>query len=199
VKAELSMERELSPEELVEIDLHEIRKQLKKVGLQTLKSLMFFTSASYGIASLACLYQLHEPSPALLDILLSISNYGHGRYCHAMIYRILDEVEEKSRFEATIRSKSQENNKLKFMQFVLHEVRVPLNSIVLGLDLLGIEEGLTEDIQDTVDMMKQSASFMVATLNDVLSWQKVEQGVVDLDLAPLSPDRLVQSVLASFR
>lgn len=197
----------LSLHEQVELDIHNLREKLRSIGIQTLKSLLCFTCVSYSVSMISHYYQdqsslstEHQPSAAgFLHLLLSISNYAHGRYCHAMIYRLVSEIEEKSRIEIMTRTKSQEHNKLKFMQFVLHEVRVPLNSIVLGLDIMATEESLTEEMQETVDMMKQSASFMVATLNDVLSWQKVEQGIVKLDLAPLSPNRLVQSVVASFR
>ena len=66
-----------------------------------------------------------------------------------------------------------------FLRYVLHEVRVPLNSICMGLQLLKDRENLEsspEEYDDALLMMTESVSYMSDTLNDVLSIQKIEEG-----------------------
>ena len=94
-----------------------------------------------------------------------------------------------------------EESRLMFLRYVFHEVRVPLNSVVLGLQLLQDNEALVqrESDRETLHMMKDATSFMAETLNDVLSLQKIEQGMLKLECKPFSPKRLVDAVISTFR
>jgi signal transduction histidine kinase len=67
-----------------------------------------------------------------------------------------------------------------FLRYVFHEVRVPLNSITMGLHLLSDSEALDEAGRETVSMMKEASAYMGETLNDVLSIQKIEDGKLEL-------------------
>ncbi len=183
----------------IESHLQSLSIYLNELGSYIVKSLLVFYCLSYAISYISYMDDYHQRIDYCLYLFLSIINHAHSRYLHFAILKSLNCIDEKARIENKIQLKSQENNKVKFMQFVLHEVRVPLNSIVLGLDLLSNESELSEGISETIDMMKQSATFMVATLNDVLSWQKIEQGMVELELKPFSPSQLIHSVIASFR
>jgi signal transduction histidine kinase len=79
-----------------------------------------------------------------------------------------------------------------FLRYVFHEVRVPLNSISLGLELLTESEGITqEDDKETVIMMKEAITFMGETLNDVLAIQKVEEGALTLIFKPFDLNDLI--------
>ena len=55
-------------------------------------------------------------------------------------------------------------------RYVFHEVRVPLNTIQLGLEsVMGDVMGLTEDIDDVLESVGEAVSTMSETLDDVLS------------------------------
>ena len=73
-----------------------------------------------------------------------------------------------------------------FMSFLFHEVRVPLNSVSLGVTQL-----------ETLEMMKEGTTFMGSTLNDVLSIQKMEEGKQELHCKPFMIYDLINSVLLS--
>jgi hypothetical protein len=66
-----------------------------------------------------------------------------------------------------------------YLRYVFHEVRVPLNSISMGLHVLQ-GSNLTPPEKETILMMREATVFMTATLNDVLSIQKIEQGKLEL-------------------
>jgi signal transduction histidine kinase len=168
------------------------RLRLNTLGRQTLASVVVTFILWYFL-----LYGINKPQWTLS--LWSLCCFIQGRICRSTVSYLAFELEGLALQLSTDKTRTTELNKLAFMQFVLHEVRVPLNSVVLGIDLLCAEKDLSEDIRETLDMMQQSAGFMVSTLNDVLSWQRIEQGKMELNIAPFFPHMLVKSVLSSFR
>jgi signal transduction histidine kinase len=63
-----------------------------------------------------------------------------------------------------------------FLKYISHELRSPLNSLTIGIDILENSEGRTESDLESLGLMKDASSFMSDTLNNVLSIQKIEEG-----------------------
>jgi hypothetical protein len=95
--------------------------------------------------------------------------------------------------------KINEGSRSMFFRYIFHEIRVPLNSISLGLQLLQENKVLNKQDMEILMMMKESVNFMGQTLNDVLSLQKIEEGMLQLEYKPFPPKEIVDSVLYSFR
>ena len=70
-----------------------------------------------------------------------------------------------------------------FVRYVMHEVRVPLNSVTAGIGVMD-KQPLDDDGRDTLQVMKAATSYMSSTLNNVLSMQKIEEGKFELNMAP---------------
>lgn len=66
-----------------------------------------------------------------------------------------------------------------FMRRTLHDVRIPLNTFVLGLDMM--KDELNSKTSETESMMRESALFMSDTLNNVLSFAKIEEGAIEVN------------------
>jgi len=97
---------------------------------------------------------------------------AHLELTHPAIY--LYELETKS--NATRRA---------FLRYVFHEVRVPLNSISLGIQLLGGNvKNFDEADAETFRFLNEATSLIGETLNDVLVLQKIEEGALALVLKP---------------
>jgi signal transduction histidine kinase len=64
-------------------------------------------------------------------------------------------------------------------RFVFHEVRVPFNSLYLALECLD-DEGRSAEDAELIGTMKDSAASMKRLINDVLSFQKIQEGQVEL-------------------
>lgn len=84
-----------------------------------------------------------------------------------------------------------------FLRYIFHEVRVPLNSLVLGLSAL--KQIACDDVGDSgvsqlsiIDELEDSTTFMTDTLNDVLSMQKIEEGALEFTMVPFSIAELLQ-------
>jgi len=83
-----------------------------------------------------------------------------------------------------------------FVRYVSHEVRTPLNTISIGLDLVhamrtkllpALSGQLLSDAEELfaiVDEAKDSAHVAVETLNEMLLYEKIDGGLLALELAP---------------
>lgn len=99
-------------------------------------------------------------------------------------------IEEKKRNAAS---------KEALIRYVFHEVRVPLNSVSLGIELLLENSAFSVDEVDTMNLMKGSSSLMTEILNDMLLLQKIEEGKVQLDKKYFPPQLIIKSVLTNYR
>ncbi|KAJ1410514.1 hypothetical protein B484DRAFT_455856 [Ochromonadaceae sp. CCMP2298] len=109
------------------------------------------------------------------------------------------DILDPTKYEIIVEKKRSEESRVMFLRYVFHEVRVPLNSVSLGLQLLADNPALDESDQETIRMMRDGTNFMAETLNDVLSLQKIEQGMLQLEMKSFPPEALITSVLSSFR
>ena len=66
------------------------------------------------------------------------------------------------------------------MRFVFHEIRVPLNTLLLGSTLLTESIDLIDQDRDAFDMIRQSSEYMEETLNDIALLQQAEQKLLVL-------------------
>lgn len=85
-----------------------------------------------------------------------------------------------------------------FLRYVFHEVRVPLNSISLGVQILrsSFMEGSPE--MDTMNMVNEAIVFMGNTLNDTLAIQKLQEGALKLNFSPFSVKEHIFTVISSY-
>eukprot|EP01039_Chlorochromonas_danica_P009966 gene9966-11016_t len=109
------------------------------------------------------------------------------------------EILDPNKFLLVEEKKKAEESRLMFLRYVFHEVRVPLNSVALGLQLLQDSDHLNEQDRETISLMREATGFMAETLNDVLSLQKIEEGMLELEYKAFQPNNLVKSVLSNFR
>ena len=64
-----------------------------------------------------------------------------------------------------------------FLKYIFHELRSPLNSLSIGIDLLQSGGALQGNDVESVVLMKDASVFMTDILNNVLTIQKIEEGM----------------------
>lgn len=97
-----------------------------------------------------------------------------------------DELEVKTHLanEARIEAETANRAKAEFLATMSHELRTPLNAIsgYADLLLLGVRGDLTPEQQRDVERLKRSGQHLLALINDVLNFAKLEAGQVDFNL-----------------
>jgi PAS domain S-box-containing protein len=81
--------------------------------------------------------------------------------------------------------------KAAFLANMSHELRTPLTSIIGFSQLLGSQDGLPEDSRRYASRISGASEALLAIINDVLDFSKLEAGHVELERLPLSIRRLV--------
>jgi signal transduction histidine kinase/ligand-binding sensor domain-containing protein/CheY-like chemotaxis protein len=86
----------------------------------------------------------------------------------------------------------------RFLATMSHEIRTPINGVIGMVELL-IESPMNQEQQHLLGICRDSAYMLLAIINDILDFSKIEAGKLKLEVAPLSPRRLVESVADALR
>ncbi len=87
--------------------------------------------------------------------------------------------------------------KTRFLSNMSHELRTPLNGIIGASNLLLQEENLPSQ-QPHLDILKYSSEHMMVLINDILDYNKIEAGKLELANAPVNIKTFVQRVATQF-
>ncbi len=82
--------------------------------------------------------------------------------------------EAKEKAEEASRAKSM------FLSTMSHEIRTPMNAII-GLTNLMLEENPREDQIESLNLLKFSGENLLAIINDILDFNKIEAGKIELE------------------
>ena len=85
-----------------------------------------------------------------------------------------------------------------FIRYVSHEVRTPLNAVIMGLNIIQDEEKDTERSQ-LIQEIQNSANSAVNVLNEVLQYDKIESDSLDLEINMVDIWELSTKLLDEFK
>ncbi|SEJ12235.1 Signal transduction histidine kinase [Dyadobacter sp. SG02] len=88
--------------------------------------------------------------------------------------------------------------KTDFLSMMSHEIRTPLNGIVGMVHLMIQEEEHSEKPNDLLNTLKFSADHLMAVVNDVLDFNKINSNHVILDPQPFNPFELFDILKKTF-
>ncbi|KAJ3146615.1 HisKA [Geranomyces variabilis] len=139
----------------------------------------------------------------MFGVFLNYMNYNQERL-DRKIFLMRDEL--KRQFKATQRARHLEfkagDSKKRFVSYIFHEVRVPLNAASLAVQNLeaeGLFETCSQDQRDVVDALRGSLGMMAKVLNDVLDFNRMEEGKLVVTHNSLELHKVIRSLLVSAR
>ncbi len=86
-----------------------------------------------------------------------------------------------------------DDEKLKFLALMSHEMRTPLNGII-GMNALLLDTALEPNQRAYSESVRESSAALLALINDLLDYAKIDAGRMLLDKDPFCPKSLVQAI-----
>ena len=147
--------------------------------------LAFFLNDSGGEASLA------SPSLRLHMAVVLSSLYVCANLLFAMFWRGKLQTALQ---EATDAALASAGAKARFLAQMSHEIRTPLSGVIGAAELLRSRRTDEQQREQLASLQEQSAKTLLALINDILDWSKLEAGKVRLEQQPYAIRALVGEV-----
>ena len=88
-----------------------------------------------------------------------------------------------------------------YTRYISHEIRTPLNTVYMGLGLAAKELGTKniESAMSTITDSQISCDIALDVLNDLLLYDKLENGIMRLDITAHDPVACMSKAVAPFQ
>lgn len=172
--------------------MYEIRMQLQRLNADTLDQHMVINSTGElrllqrDIANVV--KRLHFSFLELKE---------HTEQTEDDLRRTLDTLEVQNITYKQARDQAISSNQAKsvFLANISHELRTPLNSIDGFIHLLLRQDNLSNDQSLYLQTIRKSSAHLLALINDVLDFSKIDAGKLELEIAPFDLEEAIYDVM----
>jgi PAS domain S-box-containing protein len=87
--------------------------------------------------------------------------------------------------------------KSQFLSIMSHEIRTPMNAVI-GLSHLLLEDNPREDQLENLRTLQFSAENLLGLINDILDFNKIDSGKIELEKVPFEPKNILNRIVHSY-
>jgi signal transduction histidine kinase/CheY-like chemotaxis protein len=101
-------------------------------------------------------------------------------------------------YEAVTEANKHAQSKSDFLSTMSHELRTPLNAVIGMVDLL-LDDAYNEEQKENLETLRFSALSLHTLINDILDFNKLESGKLQLESISVNLDELLHNICAGLR
>lgn len=121
-------------------------------------------------------------------IAIAASHY----YFYSVLYGTLNEKRMlNEELQLTVKSKTD------FLSTMSHELRTPLNSVI-GMSNVLLNDKPNKEQKENLDVLKFSAESLLSLINNILDFNKIDSGKIELESIPFDISTLIRNACAGF-
>ncbi|MGB3466442.1 MAG: response regulator [Cyclobacteriaceae bacterium] len=135
-----------------------------------------------------------------IDVEISMTSVKlKERFILSAFIRDISQRKDYEREILDARDKAEEASaaKLTFLSMMSHEIRTPLNAVI-GTSQLLLAENPRKDQLENLNILKFSAENLLSIINDILDFNKAEEGKMVLESQPFNLELLCNNIVNSF-
>ena len=119
-----------------------------------------------------------------------------GVFIISYFYFRITNQQQKELLKAKESAESSSKAKTHFLSVMSHEIRTPLNTVI-GLSNVLQDRGLEREESENIELIHFSANNLLAIVNDILDWSKIDSGKIELEKINVDLKNLLNHVTAS--
>ncbi len=96
--------------------------------------------------------------------------------------------------QMTVAAEKANRAKSEFLANMSHEIRTPMNGVI-GMTSLLLDESLSASQRDYVETIRSSGDNLLAIINDILDYSKIESGKLELECQPTNVREILEDVM----
>lgn len=107
---------------------------------------------------------------------------------------IENQINEEKLHKAKEEAEEASRAKSDFLSVMSHEIRTPLNAVI-GISHILKDENKDEGLSEMVNTLNNAAVNLLVLINDILDYNKIEAGKLELTLQSFSPSKLLAALI----